>query len=649
MCGIVGLWNLTGEPIEPSQLDRFTDALAHRGPDGRGTYIDPAEGSLGLGHRRLAILDLSFSGRQPMSYAGGRYWITYNGEVYNFLELREELAGLGHRFASESDTEVILAAYDQWGPLCQLKFNGMWGLAVWDARLRTIFLSRDRFGVKPLHYYYDGRRFAFASEMKAFLALDWFRAEFDPQVTAAVLNDNVTIEPSEECLLQGLKRLQGGHCLLLAPGRPPVVKRWWNTLDHLVRVPRGLKRQADGFRELFFNACKIRMRSDVPLGTALSGGLDSSSVLCGMTALRARAKDEARLARDWQKVFVATFPGAVQDERRFAEEVVRHTGADPFYYVVTPEEMVAHLDEVIFQFEEIFDLASSAWLIYREMRRRGVVVSLDGHGGDELLAGYHHYPEIGWRDAAGFPPRPWRIKDLQTILKGMYPDHRNLSLPSVGQLVRKNCLDPLKLRLTSGQVEAPETSPVSAPPPFLRTPVQKLAWAETPAGPSPYLNFDALNRRLYDDFHHQVLPTILRNFDRCSMAHGVEIRAPFLDWRLVCYCFSLDSKAKIGRGFTKLVLRRAMKGLLPESIRTRTAKIGFASPADHWSEPPMKEFVLDTISGRPFLDSEIWDGPAVREIVEKAYAGNNHDGVRRFWPFIQAQRLMELFRERKAC
>src|SRR5215831_4039299 len=188
MCGIVGMWNLDGGPIDQLVLERFTDALAHRGPDGRGTYVDP-QGSLGLGHRRLAILDLSPAGHQPMSYANGRYWITYNGEIYNFLELRKELQGLGYRFVSDSDTEVILAAYVQWGADCQLKFNGMWGFAIWDKQERELFLSRDRFGVKPLHYFYDGRCFAFASEMKAFLATPWFQPSFDPQVVTSALVD----------------------------------------------------------------------------------------------------------------------------------------------------------------------------------------------------------------------------------------------------------------------------------------------------------------------------------------------------------------------------------------------------------------------------------------------------------------------------
>ncbi|MCC7119844.1 MAG: asparagine synthetase B, partial [Anaerolineales bacterium] len=172
MCGIAGLWNLNGEPVSPEQIRNFIDSLAHRGPDGSDVYID-SDSNLGLGHRRLAIIDTSDGGRQPMSYADGRYWIVFNGEMYNFLELKVELEGLGYSFKTESDTEVILTAYHHWGEDCQLKFNGMWALAIWDSRERVLFVSRDRFGVKPMIYHYDENHFAFASEMKAFLALDW--------------------------------------------------------------------------------------------------------------------------------------------------------------------------------------------------------------------------------------------------------------------------------------------------------------------------------------------------------------------------------------------------------------------------------------------------------------------------------------------
>lgn len=294
----------------------MTARLAHRGPDGQGLHVD---GSLGLGHRRLAILDLTPMGHQPMSYAAGRYWITYNGEVYNFLELRHELENLGHRFRSDSDTEIILSAYVQWGRECLLRFNGMWAFAIWDAHDKTLFLARDRFGIKPLFYLLERDRLAFASEWKAFLALPCFARRVDWSTFVTALLDPYCQEGIEECLLLGVRRLLPGHCMTVTPHETRVF-RWWNTLEHLVEPPTGLQKQAERFRELFEDACRMRMRSDVPIGTSLSGGLDSSSIVCMLAESgRQPGKAENRLAEDWQRAFIATFPGTPVDERSYAD------------------------------------------------------------------------------------------------------------------------------------------------------------------------------------------------------------------------------------------------------------------------------------------------------------------------------------------
>ncbi|HIM45918.1 MAG TPA: asparagine synthetase B, partial [Alphaproteobacteria bacterium] len=275
MCGISGLWNFDGAAVSPAVLENMNSLLAHRGPDSNGVY---REGALGLGHTRLAILDTGDGGHQPMSYGDGRWWLTYNSEIYNFLELREELAALGHRFESESDSEVLLAAYAEWGPACQTRFNGMWAFAIWDAKEKMLFLSRDRFGVKPLFWHFDGRRFAFASEIKAFLALPGFDAGFDGRAAATAILHAIPFEGTSHALLSGVRRLAPGHSLTVRLGQAPKPRRWWRTLDHLPDPPLGLGRQIAQFRELLFDACRLRMRSDVPLATCLSGGLDLSVV-----------------------------------------------------------------------------------------------------------------------------------------------------------------------------------------------------------------------------------------------------------------------------------------------------------------------------------------------------------------------------------
>lgn len=653
MCGITGLWNLDKQLINKWVFDQFTDSLAHRGPDGRGVYIN-SEGSLALGHRRLAILDLLPTGHQPMSYANGRYWITYNGEIYNFLELRNELKGLGYQFNSDSDTEVILASYAQWGEDCQFKFNGMWAFAIWDSKERILFLSRDRFGVKPLHYFFDGKRFAFASEMKAFLFLDWFLPTFDPRIVASALTNPNTIEGTENCLIKGLKRLRGGHCLVLKQGQNPTIKRWRNTLDHLISAPVNFQEQVEQFRELFFDAVKIRMRSDVPLGTALSGGLDSSSVLCSMVKIRSYISAGQRQALDWQRAFIATFPHTSQDESRFSKEVIRHTNAIPVYKEIKPSEIIDQMDNILFQFEEISDMPGAAWMIYRELRRDGVFVSIDGHGGDELLAGYRHYLEMMMWSSLMPWPNLLKYHRYKAILSKMYPENSDISIPGIKDIFIQNFRRKLREYPVVSKLfyhlytQLATSQKTNINTPWIRLEPEKVRFPDFEKDQAMMSQFGLLNRALYFDFHFTVLPTILRNFDRCSMSHGVEIRSPFMDWRIVCLSFSLPEESKLCNGFTKRILREAMKDILPELIRTRTSKIAFASPLVAWfKDEGMKSFVLDSVNSKTFLDSQIWNGPIIRDFVEKSYADGEFAGARRAWEYLQAMKIMQLFENKK--
>ncbi|MCQ3954164.1 MAG: asparagine synthase (glutamine-hydrolyzing) [Chloroflexi bacterium] len=512
MCGITGFWNLDGRPVNREELIRFTNQLAHRGPDGWDVYTDESA-SLGLGHRRLAIIDLN-TGDQPMSYLNGRYWIVFNGEIYNFVELKKELESLGYVFKTDSDTEVILAAYDKWGEDFQFKLNGMWACAIWDSRERKLFLSRDRFGVKPMIYLFDGRRFAFASEMKAFLALDNFRAEYNPTVLANSLEDATHVEGAEDCLFQGLKRLLGGHCLTLDADGRMNIRRWWNTLDHLPNVPQRYEDQVAQYRELFLDACRIRMRSDVPIGTALSGGLDSSSVLSSMSRIRKSGDATMRLAHEWQKAFIGTWPGKIIDERHYADEVVKKTGVTPIYCEMNAGMYLEHFDEILYQFEELSDIHLGPWFVHKMQRQNGVVVTIDGHGGDEALGGYTWHVFAAMRDAT-----PMRYAELALIRNSMSLTHG-----------LDTYIHAIKNRLAGKQSASNRTSwLVARPGPF-----------STPG---------------MEQVHFTHLPMNLRDFDRLSMAHGVEVRSPFMDWRLVTFAFAIPSAHKIGGGCAKRILR----------------------------------------------------------------------------------------------
>ena len=287
-----------------------------------------------------------------MSYAEGRYWLTYNGEFYNYVELREELRGLGHRFVSESDSEVILAAYAQWGPDCQFCFNGMWAFAIWDSRDRRLFLSRDRFGIKPLHYCEHAGAFVFASELKAFLTLPWIDGTFDPEILAETIADLRGHESSTYTLLPGVRRLPAGHAMQVEADGSIRINAWWNTLDHLPQPRAKLDEQAEEFRALFFDACRLRLRSDVPLATALSGGLDSSAIACTLAELGRRGVVQ-HAPKDWQRAFVACFTGTPYDERQYAKAVVDHTGMMPYYLDVDDHRALKDIEKVIFDFESI--------------------------------------------------------------------------------------------------------------------------------------------------------------------------------------------------------------------------------------------------------------------------------------------------------
>lgn len=658
MCGITCIWHLDGQPMTANAVGDFTRMLSHRGPDGEGIYVD-RDANLGLGHRRLAILDLTDSGRQPLSYANERWWITFNGEIYNFLELRAELVGLGHVFHSQTDTEVVLAAYVQWGADCQLRFNGMWAFAIWDRQERALFVSRDRFGIKPLLYVARPDLFALASELKAFLNLPGFIPRENEMAVRSTLVDVSQMEGTEVTLLAGVKRLQGGHCMLVRSGKTSV-QRWWNTLDHLVQAPAGLEAQAGQFRQLFIDSCRLRLRSDVAVGTCLSGGLDSSAILCTLARIDQAFPDgrSDRRTENWRHAFVATFPGTSLDERSYAESAVDYAGATPHYMPISATTALEDIEQIIYDFEDIScTLPTPVWANYREMRRAGVVVSLDGHGADEMLGGYGTYPQMAMR-SLGWVRDPGRMLDLMNTWQDMYVKGGPVGRPSRPRLALAN--DPL-IRvpgLVGRSIYRKWLRPLAA---LIRPSSRDLLiepWllSATPNGgpkmdaaeESAIDSLGPLNAHLYRDFHRTVLPSILRNFDRCSMAHGIEVRMPFMDWRLVAFAFSLPEQSKIGGGFAKRVLREAMRGMMPEELRTRKSKIGFNSPLPEWFNGPLKAWVLDMVNRSDFLQSETWKGELIRGFVQAKFRQGHWTWLecQRVWPFLHAQAWRQVFLER---
>ena len=386
MCGIAGIVNLRGNAVEPAEISRLTSLVAHRGPFGEGSWFS-ANRNLAFGHRRLAIIDPGDGGYQPMVSADGRHVIVFNGEIYNFLELRRELEAQGAVFRSQSDTEVILAAWRAWQEGMLTRFNGMWALAIFDTQTEELFLARDRFGIKPLLYALTSERFVFASEQRALMRSGLIDVSLDIDVARRLMLDAFGVEGSERTLCREVRRLQGGHCMWLRRGRLEI-RRWWRTVEYLPEIPASEAERVERFRELFQDAVALRMRSDVPIGTCLSGGFDSSAVICTMAA-HEKAGMGPRDSTSWRHAFVATFPGASNDERPMAEEAAAWADVAPTFLEIGRADALTELDRILDDNDDVYiGLPSAAWLIYRELRRQNVTVSLDGHGADELMGAY---------------------------------------------------------------------------------------------------------------------------------------------------------------------------------------------------------------------------------------------------------------------
>ncbi|SHH71823.1 asparagine synthase (glutamine-hydrolyzing) [Bradyrhizobium erythrophlei] len=608
MCGIAGIVNVSGQAVEPAEIERLTALVAHRGPDGAGHWFS-AERNVALGHRRLAIIDPGPGGYQPMLSSDGRYAIVFNGEIYNFLELRRELEALGANFRTQSDTEVILAAWRTWQEGMLTRFNGMWALAIFDTETRELFLARDRFGIKPLLYAMSPDRLVFASEQRALVQSGLIAPSIDIDVARRLMLDAFGVEGSERTLCREVRRLQAGHCMWLRGGRLEI-RRWWCTLDHLPSVPDTEAERVERFGELFRDAVALRMRSDVPIGTCLSGGFDSSAVICEMAA-HAKAGMGPRDSAAWRHAFVATFPGASNDERPMAEQAAAWADVDPTFVEIGRNDALTDLDRILDDNDDVYiSLPSAAWQLYRELRRAKVLVSLDGHGADELMGAYLQEGQSG-------------AFRLRNILAGA---------ASNSPLARR-CIDILRAITVRAEGHY-----------FLRGGLRGIP-AELPLvgdGDALPSEWGALNRRLYRMFHSTVLPTILRNFDRVSMAHGVEVRMPFMDWRLVTYTMALPEASKSSDGYTKMLARRAMEGRMPESIRMGRRKVGLNSPMPEWLNGPLSGWAAALLDRNVPAFSELVDEVRLRKTVDRLTAAKKWDweSVGRIWPYLNAKWMM---------
>jgi len=581
MCGICGIVAL-GRPAETETARRMGELIAHRGPDGSGDYSAPG---VALHHRRLAIIDLTDGGLQPFASDDGSLQLLHNGEIYNYRELRKELEGLGHRFRSATDTEVVLAAYREWGERCVERFNGMWALALWDEKTQRLFCSRDRFGVKPFYYRYHEGRFAFASELKAFAA--------DPETplrpNERIVRDYILrdwFDHTDETFFEGIVKLPPAHSLIVdADGLR--LQRYWELQPR--EAPPG--DPAPLVRELFFDSVRLRLRSDVPVGTCLSGGIDSSAVAGVVDVLLRTEVENARPVGERQQMFTVYFDEPGFDERPFAEAVVARTKAAPHWISFEPDDLVASLPAIVESQDEPFRSTSicAQWYVMREAAHSGIKVVLDGQGGDEVFAGYPAFFAAYYGDllARG------RLRTLGSELA----THRRL-------YGSRRAAEMLTRPLIPRRLEPRLRASLSGAGPLLGRGLQGLPETCEPDGA---LFRDRLRRLQTRILTTRGLPELLHAEDRNSMAHSIEARVPFLDYRLVELLFSLDARQKIDRSRTKSVLRRALADVLPQSVSERTDKLGFVTPEARWMRGALGDlaarvFASETFRARGWID-----------------------------------------------
>lgn len=592
MCGVAGI---IGSSANLLAIFEMTRVQAHRGPDDHGHLFlgprgadfarevtdvaVPESGFAALGHLRLSILDCSEEARQPMRLMDGEDWIVYNGEVYNYVELRTELEALGYLFRTTGDTEVLLAAYSAWGTDCFNRFNGMWAILIWDARKKRFVVSRDRFGVKPLHFAVHGGALYLASEIKGLLAA---LPDMPRRANRALILDYLkfgTVNHTNATFFEGIQAFPPAHFALIDPEDPVNVKpvRFWNYSDPAAEDITQAEADAE-FSRLLKDAVRIRMRSDVPVGSCLSGGLDSSSIV----ALAAK-EHEGQF-----HTFTSCFEDKRFDERHWAELVNLRVRTLAHYVMPSLEGFVDDLSQLIWHQEEPFASASifAQWCIMREARAAGIPVLLDGQGADEVLCGYRKFTIYFLRELVKSRQFGKLVGEVLGLIRR--GDRGLLNLHDAQRYL------PSWLRQRSHDAEAYLSADARA------------GYARAESGIAG--NSTVAVRQVLDIERYSI-PSLLRYEDRNSMAFSIESRVPFLDYRLVDWAISLPPHIKITNGQSKAILRRSMRGTVPDEVLDRRDKMGFVTPQKLWMQGQLGVYMAATFAKpnlrmAPLVDKE---------------------------------------------
>lgn len=610
MCGIAGFINFSGHNPEAARvsLKRMTDALVHRGPDEEGFFLDDCAA---LGHRRLSIIDLS-TGKQPMAAQSGKLQLVFNGEIYNFLEIRAELQAKGHTFTTRSDTEVILISYLEWGDSCISRLHGMFAFALWDARQKTLLLARDRVGKKPLYYISDGPLFAFASELKSLQAGAFSLGNIDPEALDCYFSFGYI--PTPKTIWQKVRKLRPAHTLLVSQNGSRE-KRYWR-LGFSSPVSRSMDDAADEFESLLDDAVKSRLMSEVPLGAFLSGGIDSPLVVSSM----ARAGSVSTNSIGFEDDTLNELPAA--------KAVARHLRTDHHEFFVRTDA-AGVLEKIAWHFDEPFADSSAVptWYVCK-MARENVTVALSGDGGDEGFGGY---------DFRYIP------HTLESRLRSLFPpSFRALTFGPLGALYPAAPWLPKRLRLKT----IFENLAVSDPEAFYRD----LVWLRPETRESLYSRDfykslcgftpfetvrpfyassdapDALGRSQFTDINFYMTEDVLVKVDRMSMAHALEVRSPLLDHRILEFAARLPAALKLDGTRGKLLLREVARRRLPPEI-VNGPKRGFSIPAARWIRNELREVARESIFKRTSLVAEVLDLSNLRLLWDDHQTGRRDHSV----------------------
>ncbi len=564
MCGICGVFSFNDSIVAHSQLKLMADSLAQRGPDGEGFWIHH-NAFIGFGHRRLSIIDLSDAGKQPMHFADGRYTITFNGEIYNYLELKQELIKVGYTFKSESDTEVLLALFDQKGAKCLQDLDGMFAFAIWDEKEQRLFCARDRFGEKPFFIHNKNNQFVFASEIKAFWALGFIKQCEATQLFNYVACSHL-FEPQNRSvtLYEDVTKLEAGHYLFIDRKGNIKKEQYWTIDPTISNNEISFEDASEQFKQLFTSGLKRRLRSDVPMGSSLSGGLDSSLIVCLIDQLNSNKQFS-------QNTFSARFHNFEKDETAYMLKVTDKVKAKPHYVFPDEEYFISTFDRMTYHIEEPFNSPSvvAQYAVMELAKKNGVTVLLDGQGADELLAGYNYMFYSYFLDQARHNPLNYfkQLKAYNNLHHVKFETGKLFWLyafaPSLYNMSNKT---KQKVKLNSDSCLTKD---------YINSNIEKVF----KVNPPPINN---LNLNLYDSINSGQLEDLLKYADRNSMAHSREIRLPYLNHKLAEFAFTLPTAFKINGGFTKYIMRKSFEPVLPPEICWRVDKVGYETPQAQW-------------------------------------------------------------------